>query len=165
MLNVIFAEGLADLGNVVAFTDGLEELAEQASHLSPQDAAAITGISAQDITPLARDFVGAGRAIAYARVGVCQQAFGGLAAWLVYGLGIVTGNLDREGGMMFATPAVDPLPLTAGHGPGGSFDACRSRVSGLPEFSGEFPAACLAEEIETPAQARSAGCSSTPATR
>jgi anaerobic selenocysteine-containing dehydrogenase len=52
--------------------------------------------------------------------------------------------------MMFSTPAVDPLPLTAGHGPGGSFDACRSRVSGLPEFSGEFPAACLAEEIETP---------------
>ncbi|HWF73938.1 MAG TPA: molybdopterin-dependent oxidoreductase, partial [Solirubrobacteraceae bacterium] len=150
MLNVIFAEGLADLGSVAPFTDGLEELAEHASRFSPQDAAAVTGIPAEEITRLARDFAGAERAIAYARVGVCQQAFGGLSAWLVYALGIVTGNLDREGGMMFSTPAVDPLALTAGNGLGGSFDRYRSRVSGLPEFSGEFPAACLAEEIETP---------------
>jgi anaerobic selenocysteine-containing dehydrogenase len=150
MLNVIFAEGLADLGPVAAFTDGVEELRRHSSQFSPEDAAGATGISAEEIIELARDYAGARRAIAYARVGVCQQTFGGLAAWLVYALNIVTGNLDREGGLMFATPAVDPLPLTAGNGLGGSFDAYRSRVSGLPEFSGEFPAACLAEEIETP---------------
>ncbi|HWF50050.1 MAG TPA: molybdopterin oxidoreductase family protein [Solirubrobacteraceae bacterium] len=157
MLHVIFAEGLADLGRVAAFTDGIATLAEHAARFSPREAAARTGIPAHDITELARAFAGADRAIAYARVGICQQAFGGLAAWLVYALGIVTGNLDREGGMMFTTPAVDPLPLTAGHGPGGSFDAHRSRVSGLPEFSGEFPAACLAEEIETPGRGQIRG--------
>jgi anaerobic selenocysteine-containing dehydrogenase len=157
MLNVIFAEGLENLGRLAAFTDGVERLRRYVAPFSPEDAAAATGISAEQIAQLARDYAGAKRAIAYARVGVCQQAFGGLAAWLVYTLSVVTGNLDREGGMMFSTPAVDPLPLTAGKGLGGSFDAYRSRVSGQPEFSGEFPAACLAEEIETPGEGQIRG--------
>jgi anaerobic selenocysteine-containing dehydrogenase len=149
MLNVIFAERLAAPGRLAEFTDGLQELADQAAQFSPEEAAGITGIPAEDIRTLARDYAGADRAIAYSRVGVCQQGFGGLASWLVYALSVVTGNLDREGGMMFTTPAADLVPLGAATGLQGSFDACRSRVSGLPEFSGEFPAACLAEEIET----------------
>jgi anaerobic selenocysteine-containing dehydrogenase len=149
MLNVIFAEGLADLGNVAGFTDGLDALADLAAPFHTEQAAAITGIAPEQIAQLAHDFARAGRALAYPRVGICQQAFGGLAAWLVYALNIVTGNLDREGGMMFTTPAADPLPLAAAAGLKGSFDAYRSRVSGLPEFSGELPASCLAEEIET----------------
>ena len=43
--------------------------------------------------------------------------------------------------------------------------AGRARVRGLPEALGELPVACLAEEIETPARARSARCSRSPATR
>jgi anaerobic selenocysteine-containing dehydrogenase len=50
---------------------------------------------------------------------------------------------------MFTSPAVDPgrlskLPGFDGHG------RWRSRVRGLPETLGDLPAACLAEEIETP---------------
>ncbi len=157
MLNVIFSEGLANPGRLAEFTDGLRQLAGYAAQVSPEDAAGITGIPADDIRRLARDYAGAEHAIAYARVGVCQQGFGGLAAWLVYSLSVVTGNLDREGGMMFTTPAADLVPLGAATGLQGSFDSCRSRVSGLPEFSGEFPAACLAEEIETEGEGRIRG--------
>ena len=39
-------------------------------------------------------------------------------------------------------------PLAAAAGLGGSFDRYRSRVSELPEFSGELPTAALAEEIQ-----------------
>lgn len=146
---VLFEEGLAAPGRSSAFLDGLDELAGHVEGFTPARAADITGIPAADIRRLARDLADAPRAIAYGRVGLCTQEFGGLAAWLVYVLSVVTGNLDREGVLMFSTPAVDPLPLAAAVGLGGSFDRYRSRVSELPEFSGELPTAALAEEIET----------------
>jgi anaerobic selenocysteine-containing dehydrogenase len=149
MLNVIFEEGLAD---VPAYVDGLDELARHAADFGPEEAAAVTGIAAEDIRRLARELATTPRAVLYGRVGICTQEFGGLASWLQYVLNIVTGNLDREGGMMFTTPAVDVLPLAHVTGYGGSFDTFRSRVSGLPEFYGELPSAVLAEEIETPGE-------------
>jgi anaerobic selenocysteine-containing dehydrogenase len=79
---------------------------------------------------------------------VCQQEFGGLAAWLVVALNVITGNLDRAGGAMFTTPAVDVVRLGALLNQRGSFGRYHSAVRGLPEFGGELPVACLAEEIE-----------------
>ena len=46
---------------------------------------------------------------------------------------------------MFPRPALDSLDLTSS-----SWGTYHSRVSGRPEFSGEFPLAILAEEILTP---------------
>ena len=135
-----------------AFVDGLDELAGHVEDFTPERAAEITGIPADDIRRLARDLAAAPRAVVYGRLGLCTQEFGALSAWLVYVLNIVTGNLDREGGAMFSTPAVDPLPLAAATGFQGSFDRYRSRVSGLPEFAGELPTAALAEEIDTPGE-------------
>jgi anaerobic selenocysteine-containing dehydrogenase len=152
MLNVLFEEGFADLGAAAAYVDGLDELARHATDFTPEDAAEVTGIAADDIRRLARELGAAPRAIVYGRTGICTQEFGALASWLQYVINIVTGNLDREGGVMFTTPAVDVLPLATFTGFGGSFDTFRSRVSGLPEFSGELPTAVLAEEIETPGE-------------
>ncbi len=55
---------------------------------------------------------GAESAVAYGRVGVSTQEFGGVAQWLINVLNVVTGNLDRPGGAMFTRPAVNPLGLT-----------------------------------------------------
>ena len=49
---------------------------------------------------------------------------------------------------MFTTPAVDVVRLGALLGQKGSFGRYTSAVRGLPEFGGELPVACLAEEIE-----------------
>ena len=113
---------------------------------------AATGIDAATIRALARDFAAAPAAVAYGRVGICTQEFGGLASWLVNVLNVVTGNLDRPGGAMFPAPAVDVVALADRIGQRGHFDKGRSRVRGLPEFGGEWPAAVLAEEIETPGE-------------
>jgi anaerobic selenocysteine-containing dehydrogenase len=51
---------------------------------------------------------------------------------------------------MFARPAADIVALANRLGQRGHFDKSRSRVRGLPEFSGEWPLAVLAEEIEVP---------------
>ena len=111
-----------------------------------------TGIDAATIRTLARDFAAAASAVAYGRVGTCTQEFGGLASWLVNALNVVTGNLDRPGGAMFTAPAVDLVAFADRIGQRGHFDKGRSRVRGLPEFGGEWPAAVLAEEIETPGE-------------
>ncbi|MCB9267751.1 MAG: molybdopterin-dependent oxidoreductase, partial [Lewinellaceae bacterium] len=71
---------------------------------------------------------------------------------LVIVLNILTGNLDREGGAMFTQPAFDHVAFTGNKGKTGIFGRRRSRVSGLPEYSGEFPVAALAEEILTPGE-------------
>ena len=152
MLNVLFDEDLVDPGAAAAYVDGLDELARHAATFTPEDAGEVTGIAPDDIRRLARELAAAPSACVYGRVGICTQEFGGLASWLQYVLNIVTGNLDRPGGMMFTTPAVDVLPLAAATGYGGSFDSFRSRVSGLPEFSGELPSSVLAEEMETPGE-------------
>jgi anaerobic selenocysteine-containing dehydrogenase len=67
-------------------------------------------------------------------------------------LNAVTGNLDREGGVMFPLPAAGG-PNTkgaAGKGKGFVTGRGRTRVRGFPEAMGELPVSLLAEEITTP---------------
>ena len=106
------------------------------------------------IRTLARDFATAPAAVAYARVGASTQEFGALASWLVIALNAVTGNLDREGGFMFTTPAADIVGVSSRMNDRGHFGLWKSRVRGLPEFGGELPAATMAEEMETEGDGR-----------
>jgi anaerobic selenocysteine-containing dehydrogenase len=152
ILQVLFAEGLVGAGPWRDWSDGLAELEEAASAFAPDVVADAVGLDAEVIRGLARAIAAAPSAALYGRMGVCTQRFGGLSAWLVYALAVVTGNLDRPGGLMFTKPAVDLVRLASAIGQRGHFDRFRSRVSGLPEFNGELPAAALAEEIETPGE-------------
>jgi anaerobic selenocysteine-containing dehydrogenase len=157
MLHTIFAEDLARMNAVARHVHGLEKVRELARRFSPERVAARTGIEPSAIRELARDFAKAESAVAYGRVGLCTQEFGSLAAWLVNVLNIVTGNIDRAGGAMFTTPAVDLVGFASKLGERGHFDVWKSRVRGLPEFSGELPSAALAEEIDTPGEGRIRG--------
>lgn len=145
MLNTIFAEGLAKPGRLAQFTHGLAGLAECVAAYTPQTVSAATGIAAEVIVRLAREFAAAPSAVCYGRVGLSMQRFGGLCQWLINALNIVTGNLDRAGGAMFTTPAIDSVDAPRA----GKFGRWRSRVRGLPEFAGELPVAALAEEMLT----------------
>jgi len=73
-------------------------------------------------------------------------AFGTLAAWACDVLNLLTGNLDRAGGVMFPSPIHEPRSRAAR-----SFQVGRwkSRVRGLDEAFGELPVATLVDEIET----------------
>ncbi len=150
MLNIIFSEGLSRTGELENKTTGLDRLKEIVKAFPPSRAARIARISEPDIRKLAREFASAKSAVCYGRRGICTQEFGTLAGWLTDALNIATGNLDRPGGAMFTTPAVDLVGLAKLLRQPGYFDRWKSRVSGLPEFNGEFPAAAFAEEILTP---------------
>jgi anaerobic selenocysteine-containing dehydrogenase len=152
MLHQLFAEGRVEPGRLASCSDGLEEVGRLVASFAPAAVAAATGLTADAIRGLARDFSDGAPAVAYGRVGTSTQEFGGLCAWLVNVLNVVTGNLDRPGGAMFTHPAVDVLALADRLDQRGHFDKGRSRVRGLPEFSGEYPVATLADEIETPGE-------------
>ena len=149
MLQVIFSEGLARPGRLASFTDGLDRIRAAVAPFTPQGVAERTGIAAETIIALARELAGAEPGLVYGRIGTSVQAHGVLCQWLIQLLNLVTGNLDRPGGVMLTSPAVDPLGILRLSEPG-SFGAWRSRVRGLPEFCGELPVAALSEEMETP---------------
>jgi anaerobic selenocysteine-containing dehydrogenase len=161
MIGVLFDEHLVRLGRLRAQgpelergafipSRGLDELRVASAAWPVERAAQITGVAAADIRELARALATTERAVLYGRVGVCVQEFGGLAAWLCYAINALTGHLDEPGGLMFSTPAVDPVPLAKLIGLDGGFARWKSRVSGKPEFGGELPVSVLGEEILTP---------------
>jgi anaerobic selenocysteine-containing dehydrogenase len=149
MLETIFREGLTRTGKLGPMIGGLGELRRLAALFPARRVEGAVGIAAADIEGLARSFAAADSAACYGRMGISTQAFAALATWLADALNIVTGNLDRAGGAMFATPAVDLVAMARLLGRPGRFGRWGSRVCGLPEFEGELPVAALADEIET----------------
>ncbi|MEV4567428.1 molybdopterin-dependent oxidoreductase [Nonomuraea sp. NPDC049419] len=145
IVHTLFAEDLLSLRHEV---NGLAEVREAAKHFPPDAVARRTGVPAEVVTRLARELAAAPRAAVYARIGTCTAEFGTLAQWLVDVLNVLTGNLDRPGGVMFPKAATEPpgrrRPYQVGR--------WRSRVRGLPEANGELPVATLADEIETPGE-------------
>jgi anaerobic selenocysteine-containing dehydrogenase len=149
LVNVLLVDGLIDEAKVEQFTSGWSEIRAQLAAWTPERVANYTGIDADVTRRIAREFAAAPTAAAYARLGVCNTAFGTLASYAVDLLNIVTGRLGAVGGAMFASPAID-VPLLARLTKSDGHARWRTRVRGLPETSGDVPAAALAEEMETP---------------
>ena len=150
IIQVLFKELLVAPGKLDSLLDGKSDLQKLTENWTPEKVSEAVGISPEAIRKLARDIASAPRAAIYGRVGMTTSPHSTLSAWLVYVLNIITGNLDREGGVMFTKPAFDVVALGALGGEAGSFDRYRSRVHGYPEFSGEFPVTTLADEMLTP---------------
>jgi anaerobic selenocysteine-containing dehydrogenase len=149
-------EGLDDPGTVAEHLDGLDEVRTLVADFTPEAVAEVCGIGAGDIRRMARELAAAERAAVYARIGTCTQEFGTHASWLVDVLNALTGNLDREGGVLWPRAAVGQKN-SSGRGGGGRgvrFGRWTSRVRGLPEFYGELPVSVLAEEIDTPGEGK-----------
>ncbi|MDB4948351.1 MAG: Formate dehydrogenase-O, major subunit [Gemmatimonadetes bacterium] len=146
LLHTVFADGLAEVGRLAEHADGIDAVRALADGFAPEAVAPLTGIAAEEIRGLAREFAAAPSAVAYGRFGVSTQAFGALCQWLINVQNLVTGNLDRPGGAMFTTPAVDVVRHTGR----GSLGRRRTRGRELPEFGGEMPVATLADEMLSP---------------
>ena len=148
MLHVLFEKQLHKMDAILPYAEDIKEVENYVKDYSPQKVSEATGISASHITQLVTEFCDADSAVCYGRMGASVQAFGTLTQYLIMLFNMLTGNLDKRGGMMFTQPAADVLPVS-GKGSMGGFT---SRVRGLPAFAGEYPVACLAEEILTPGE-------------
>jgi anaerobic selenocysteine-containing dehydrogenase len=145
-------DGLDRPDALAEHVNGLDEVRELVRAFPPERVADACGVPAPEIRRIARELAGAERAAVYARLGTTAQEFGTLASWLVDVLNVLTGNLDRPGGAMFARAAAGQRNSTGApaRGRGGRLGRWSTRVRGLPESFGELPVACLAEEMETP---------------
>ena len=145
MIHVLFRDNLVEPGPLTIFTDGLDEVANAVSGLSPDWAAPLTGISADDIVRIAHELAKAEAGICYGRMGVSTQAYGALCQWAIQVINVATGHLDKPGGSLFTLPAMDQVVNTNR----GGFGRFASRGRGLPEFNYELPAATMVDEIRT----------------
>lgn len=149
MLHVLTAEASPELAPAVAaYVDGLGTVVDLVAEFTPERAEAMSGLPAAEIRRLARELMEADAGVVYSRLGVSAGPWGSVCQWAVNCLNILSGNLDRVGGAMFTSPAIDAVGtglIGRGH-----HDVWRSRVRGLPETGGELPVSALREEIETP---------------
>lgn len=143
LANVLFDEGLVDLGDLEGHVSGVEEIGVSVEAFTPEIVAAATAVDSERIRRLARELANADSAAVYGRIGTHTAEFGTMASWMVDALNVLTGNLDRAGGAMFSHAAHEqPRSRRA-------FQVGRwvSRVRSLPEVRGELPVSTLAEEI------------------
>jgi anaerobic selenocysteine-containing dehydrogenase len=148
LVHTLFEEALVSLGAAESLVEGLETVRAVAKEFAPEAVASHCGIAAAEIRRIARELAASPAAACYGRLGTCVQEFGTLASWGIDLVNILTGNLDRPGGVMFTTPAA-PLDAVL-PGRGFAFGRWRSRVSGQPEVEGLIPSSTMAEEILTP---------------
>jgi anaerobic selenocysteine-containing dehydrogenase len=148
LLLALDESGAINPGRLLPLLDGFEAALAELRAFDIPALATHCGIAEADIGAIAQRLGAGAPAITYGRMGVSTAAFGTLNHWLIQLLNIATGNLDREGGMMFSNPGVDVV-AQAGQGTWGRF---RSRVSGLPEVMSELPVVTMAEEIATPGE-------------
>ncbi|MAT50522.1 MAG: molybdopterin dinucleotide-binding protein [Porticoccaceae bacterium] len=150
--HVLFAEGRVNTGHLTELLNGLDEIRRIAERFSPERVADFCGLAAEDIRALARAIADAPRAAVYGRIGTCTQPFGTLASWMVDIISILTGNLDRIGGAMWSTQVAPHLDLTPPYPSDAPIVSPPIRVRGVPGILGQYPASCLAEEIDTPGE-------------
>lgn len=143
-------EGLVELGAAEGLVVGLDAVKAASREFVPESVAGFCGIPASVIRRIAREFAAAESAACYGRLGTCVQEFGTLASWGCDLVNLLTGNLDRPGGVMFTTPAA-PVSIL-GQGRGFRIGRWHSRVSGQPEVGGQIPSSTMGEEILTPGE-------------
>ncbi|MAG99876.1 MAG: dehydrogenase [Pseudomonadales bacterium] len=153
LIRHVLDQNLVKPGRLLELADNWSALAPLFDGISLEQVSVRCGIAVADIKRIAEDFANAECAVCYGRMGVSTQRYGALNHWLMLVLNILTGNLDRPGGMMFTTPAFNKAQSR----PMGSFNTYQSRVRGLPEFDSYFPAVTLAEEMLTPGEGQVRG--------
>jgi anaerobic selenocysteine-containing dehydrogenase len=146
MLHTLVYERGLDTTVARTVADGVDEVLAAARPWSADRVAAITGVEAARIRELADAFANADGAALYVSTGVNMGPFGSIAYWLVQGLNLLTGNLDRVGGLLVPPGPFDTLRLSKLLGHGDMWSE-RTLVDGWHRVAGAFPVGALADEI------------------
>jgi anaerobic selenocysteine-containing dehydrogenase len=98
MMHIIIAENLHDPDYVAKYTVGFEQLREKVKEYTPERIAHWTGISAEDIRKLAREYATVRPAAIRLNYGVQRSERGGMATRTVTMLPCITGSWKEVGG-------------------------------------------------------------------
>lgn len=120
--------------------EGLAELVSLAADYPAARAAALTGIPEKKIVELARQLQTAASATILTGVGLNQGPFGTLCVLLTQAIAYLTGNFDRQGGLLFHPWANILQPLVG-------LKPQNSRIGGYTSQAGGLPCGILGDEI------------------
>jgi anaerobic selenocysteine-containing dehydrogenase len=98
MMHVIIAENLHDADYVAKYTLGFEQLREKVNEYPPERVAQWTGIPAEDIRKLARDYATVRPSVIRLNYGVQRSEGGGMATRAIVMLPCVIGSWKEVGG-------------------------------------------------------------------
>src|SRR6266481_2367066 len=98
MMHVLIGENLCDADYVERYTSGFDQLREQVAQYPPERAAALTGIPAEEIVALAREYATVRPAVIRLNYGVQRSERGGLAVQSISVLPALTGSWKEVGG-------------------------------------------------------------------
>ena len=104
MMNVIIGEGLTDEAYVRDYTVGYDELAERVARYTPEWASEQTGIPADDIRTLAREYATSQPSMIRIGVAIERHAGGGQTVRSIACLPALTGAWRRVGGGLLQLP-------------------------------------------------------------
>jgi formate dehydrogenase alpha subunit len=102
LAKVIIDEGLLDDEFVTRRTDNFEAFSESLKKYTPKYAEKTTGIKGHDIRAAARLYAGAGRAAIIYGTGITQHTAGTNGVAALANLALLTGNIGRKGGGIYA---------------------------------------------------------------
>jgi len=112
MMHVIIEENLHDADYVERYTVGFEQLREKVQEYPPERVAKWTGISADDITKLAREYATVRPSVIRVNDGVQRSEGGGMAMRAITMLPCITGSWKEVGGgLQYATSGAFALAL------------------------------------------------------
>lgn len=156
VLHVIVTRGLHDKEFIDRWTTGFDTWSAELQAFPPEATEELTGVPPRVVVEVAEYLATADSAVVYGRTGTCTQRFGTLVNVLQDFVNIITGNVQREGGMVWAWSPVAIGPIAEAMRMS-TFDKVRTRVRGLPDTYGFLPSSALPEEIQTPGEGQIRG--------
>ena len=148
LINVIVKEGLCDEAYVARHTTGWDEVKWVADLVTPERAAPLCDLEAEQIRDVARTFAKAKRAATRIDLGIYHNIYMMENVYLERILLAITGNLGVPGGAVF------PEGFVSGGLLEGGGERWETRVAGIQQIRGMFPPNALPEEILTPGEDR-----------
>lgn len=136
-----------DRERVAQYMKNLDPLIELSTPWPPERTAEVTRIPAEKLREMVTSYLEADGAALYCSTGVNMGGNGLLAFWLQEAINAISGNLDRQGGLLVGQGVIDFARFGSKNGLLMRKD--RSRVGNLPSVNDAFPGGVLADEILT----------------
>lgn len=150
MLRTLIDHDLIDGEFIADHTVGWEMLRAEALSVALAEASDRSGVAAEVIQSLAREFASTPRAAIYGRLGTCRGPHGTLTSFLILALNIVTGKFGRRGGTIFGYDVLAGTETGRLH----HYLTGKSRIGDVPVVCDTHPGAMLPADLLDPGEGR-----------
>jgi formate dehydrogenase len=149
MVLVLFEEELIDRASLEDIVDDLDGFQQLISAFDLDICATNCSVPADVIRNLTRAFAAAPSALIHGRVGTCTQKFSTLANMLQDIVVVLTGNIEKAGGLVFGGRTAASEISGDEHAPV-EYGKRPSRVRGHPDVYGLLPSTSFVSDVMTP---------------